>query len=119
MEIGKKIASVIPVSAVGLSADGSEFTLEYHSVLKPASEIVNAVFFNDAVEKKDGSNLFNYSDIDNCFMCYHLIIDDPNIKSENECCMQFFIKGIKTEVCSDKTTDLCQGEMKAMLKKIY
>jgi len=52
-------------------------------------------------------------------MCYHLIIDDLNIKSENECCMQFFIKGIKTEVCSDKTTDLCQGEMKAMLKKIY
>jgi len=44
MEIVKKIASVIPVSAVGLSPDGSEFTLEYHSLLKPASEIVNAVF---------------------------------------------------------------------------
>jgi len=73
IEIWKKVAEVIPVTALPTPEDGSQYTIEFFQPGNAASQI-KTVFLNaDDITDQAGSTLLEYADVDLCWACYNLV----------------------------------------------
>jgi len=118
-EISRKVLSVLPISEMALIPDGAEFILEHLAAGSEESEIMTVAFNAEELQQVSGSFELPYTSVDQCWLCYHLVKQEIDMKAENECCFKFAVNGLEHIVCSNEPTETCVGPMKQMLRKVY
>jgi len=53
----------------------------------------------------DGESVLKYSDIEKCWLCYHLVEPVNEIKAESQCCAKFSILGAENILCSNDPSE--------------
>jgi len=74
IEIWKKVAQVIPITALPVPEDGTQYTIEFFQPGNAASSI-KTVFLNaDDITDQGGSVVLEYKNVDLCWACYNLVV---------------------------------------------
>jgi len=72
-DIWRKVAELVPVTALPTPADGSKYTIEYFQPGNAASSI-KTVFLNaNDITDQGGIRILEYKEVDLCWGCYNLV----------------------------------------------
>jgi len=118
-EILSRVSAIVPLSDIDAPADGERMIIEYYEDGDENSEVVTVMLEDTHLETEGGERLFDYEDVNECFLCYNLVKPINQMKSENECCGELAVDGARTIVCSNKPTEECSIPLKQILVKIY